>query len=260
MKLLVNGCSFTGGNDVIHDENGILTETPDYVWSNHTGVDTTNIAIAGNSNDKIIRTTLEHLSNNDDYDGVIIQWTALYRLERYIEQYNIWGNLCNTANVLPKEETVVTIYEETVPSSIAKMTDENLYGIHFDKNEEDHDDKVNTLDKLLKSASNNYIWLNSEVDYRVKFLQDIIVMQNTLEKMDMPYLFTSMSLHNHFKHLKCMTDYEHVLSKQVNKSKWTKRPLTHICATDFDESQHPNKTAHKRIASELIREFKRVNG
>ena len=85
MKLLVNGCSFTGGNDVIHDENGILTETPDYVWSNHTGIDTTNIAIAGNSNDKIIRTTLEHLSNNDDYDGVIIQWTALYRLERYIE-------------------------------------------------------------------------------------------------------------------------------------------------------------------------------
>ena len=67
MKLLVNGCSFTGGNDNIHDENGNLNPTPDYVWSNHTGVDTTNISIAGNSNDKIIRTTLEHLKQNDMY-------------------------------------------------------------------------------------------------------------------------------------------------------------------------------------------------
>jgi hypothetical protein len=252
MKLLVNGCSFTGGNDVIHDENGILAETPDYVWSKHTGVDTTNIAIAGNSNDKIIRTTVEHLSTNNNYDGVIIQWTALQRLERYLDMYNIWANLCNTDNVLPKEETA--------PNYISNLTDRHLFGIHFDKIEEDHGDKVNTLDKLLTSATQNYIWLNSEVDYRVKFLQDIIVMQNILEKLDMPYLFTSMGLHSHFKYLKYMTDYEHALAKQINGSKWTKRPLTHICATDLDDSSHPSKTAHKKIASELMREFRRVNG
>ena len=64
MKLLINGCSFTGGNDVIHNEFGDLVDTPDYVWSNHTGVQSTNLAIAGNSNDKIIRTTLEHLKQN----------------------------------------------------------------------------------------------------------------------------------------------------------------------------------------------------
>ena len=50
-------------------------------------------------------------------------------------------------------------------------------------------------------------------------------------------LFTSMGLHSHFKHLKYMTSYEHALAKQVNESKWTKRPLTHISANEFDESQ-----------------------
>ena len=28
MKLLVNGCSFTGGNDVVHDEEGVLASYP----------------------------------------------------------------------------------------------------------------------------------------------------------------------------------------------------------------------------------------
>ena len=170
MKLLVNGCSFTGGNDVVHDEEGVLAPIPDYVWSNYTGVDTTNIAIAGNSNDKIIRTTLEHLKQKDDYDGVIVQWTALYRLERYIEQYDVWGNICNKINVLHKEETS--------PEQVQQLDINNMFGLHFDKMEEDHNERVNTLSKVLQTASESYIWLNSDVDYKVKFLQDILVMQN----------------------------------------------------------------------------------
>ena len=254
MKLLINGCSYTGGNDVVHDEFGVLAPPPEYVWSKHMNVPTTNIAIAGNSNDKIMRTTIEHLKKNDTYDGVIIQWTALFRLERYIEQYKLWGNLCNTFKVLPKEETV--------PSSIAELADEHIYGIHFDKIQEDHVEKVNTLDKLLTSASYNYVWLNSEVDYRVKFLQDILVMQSILQKLDLPYLFTSMSLHCHFKYLHgyLKTDYERALAEQIDSTKWTKRPLTHICANELDESLHPNANGHKKIASELMREFKSING
>ena len=251
MKLLVNGCSFTGGSDVIHDESGTLTPTPDYVWSNYTDVDTTNIAIAGNSNDKIIRTTLEHLSNND-YDGVIIQWSALYRLERYIEQYNLWGNICNVPGVLHKEDTV--------PNQVEQRDGEQLFGLHFDKFEEDHGEKLNTLDKLLTAASNNYIWLNSEVDYRIKFMQDVLLMQYALEKMDMPYLFTSMSQHSHCKFLICQTDYEILLKDRLDISKWTKRPLTHIVSNDTSAERHPNEQGHKKIGAELMREFRRVNG
>ena len=252
MKLLVNGCSFTGGNDNIHDENGNLNPTPDYVWSNHTGVDTTNISIAGNSNDKIIRTTLEHLKQNDMYDGIIIQWTALHRFERYIEQYDVWGNICNQKHIPDRDYTIV--------DNFSQLAEEHLFGIHFDKIEENHGEKVNTLDKLLTTASYNYVWLNSDVDYKVKFLQDILVMQNILEKLDMPYLFTSMSQHSHCKLMQFKTDYERVLLEQVDVTKWTKRPLTHICKNDFDDSMHPSKNGHKKIASELMREFRRVNG
>tara|TARA_B100001287_G_scaffold193641_1_gene163726 strand:- start:1000 stop:1758 length:759 start_codon:yes stop_codon:yes gene_type:complete len=252
MKLLINGCSFTGGNDVIHNEFGDLVDTPDYVWSNHTGVQSTNLAIAGNSNDKIIRTTLEHLKQNDNYDGVIIQWTALYRLERYIEQYDIWGNICNQSHVYHKEEAT--------QEQIQQLESDNMFGIHFDKIEEDHGEKVNTLDKLLTTASNNYIWLNSDVDYKVKFLQDVLLMQSILENYDMPYLFTSMSQHSHCKLMKFKTDYERVLLEQVKLDNWTKRPMTHMCANDFDSTLHPTTNGHQKIASELMREFKRVNG
>ena len=252
MKLLVNGCSFTGGNDVVHDEEGVLAPIPDYVWSNYTGVDTTNIAIAGNSNDKIIRTTLEHLKQKDDYDGVIVQWTALYRLERYIEQYDVWGNICNKINVLHKEETS--------PEQVQQLDINNMFGLHFDKMEEDHNERVNTLSKVLQTASEIYIWLNSDVDYKIKFMQDVLLMQYELEKMDMPYLFTSMSMANHVKYLTCQTDYEKILNESIDTNKWTKRPLTHMNNSNISSDGHPNSIGHKLIAGELMREFRRVNG
>jgi hypothetical protein len=232
MKLLVNGCSFTGGHDVIHNEDGILAPPPDYVWPMQCGEEHVNLAIGGNSNDKIIRTTLEHLETNNNYDGIIIQWTALYRLERYIEQYNVWGNLC-------------------------KYSHEHLYDIHFDRREEDHDDRVNNLDKLLTSASHNYIWLNSDVDYKVKFLKDIIIMQHALDKINIPYLFTSMTRYDHFKKLKFETDYENTLAKQIDESKWNDNALTHICFRDVDETLHPTEYGHKKIARSLMMDFMR---
>ena len=67
--------------------------------------------------------------------------------------------------------------------NFSQLAEERLFGIHFDKIEENHGEKVNTLDKLLTTASYNYVWLNSDVDYKVKFLQDILVMQNILEKL-----------------------------------------------------------------------------
>ena len=43
-------------------------------------------------------------------------------------------------------------------------------------------------------------------------------------------------------------------------SKWTKRPLTHICANDFDDTAHPTRLGHKKIGAELMREFRNANG
>ena len=99
-----------------------------------------------------------------------------------------------------------------------------MFGLHFDKMEEDHNERVNTLSKVLQTASESYIWLNSDVDYKIKFMQDVLLMQYELEKMDMPYLFTSMSMANHVKYLTCQTDYEKILNESIDTNKWTKRP------------------------------------
>ena len=52
-----------------------------------------NIAIGGNSNDKIFRTSVEELDKNF-YDLVIIQWTAIHRKERYSDRIKNWVNFC----------------------------------------------------------------------------------------------------------------------------------------------------------------------
>ena len=48
--------------------------------------------------------------------------------------------------------------------NFSQLAEERLFGIHFDKIEENHGEKVNTLDKLLTTASYNYVWLNSDVE------------------------------------------------------------------------------------------------
>lgn len=258
MKLLVNGCSFTGGHDVIHNEDGILAPPPDYVWPTHCG-EHVNLAIGGNSNDKIIRTTIETLEQDNSFDGVIVQFTGLYRQEQYLEQYNEWANLCSDVGVLPRTAETSEELKEQNP--------DKLFNIHFDKIEEDYEDKLNTLDKLLKTATDNFVWLKSEVDYTVEHLQNILLLQSILQDMDMPYLFTSMSMQGHPKYkqphhyIEYDTAYENILASKIDITKWSKRPLTQMLSVrEFDDTKHPNPKGHEMIATELMRDFRRANG
>ena len=55
--LLTNGCSWSGGHENIHDENGNLNPQPNYVWPNKLTsripeYTVTNLAVGGNSNDE----------------------------------------------------------------------------------------------------------------------------------------------------------------------------------------------------------------
>ena len=59
MNILINGCSFTGGSEVVHDEfTSMITNNGQKTWASHFEEQHTvnNIAIGGNSNDKIFRT------------------------------------------------------------------------------------------------------------------------------------------------------------------------------------------------------------
>ncbi len=84
MNLFVNGCSFSAGHDEVHDMQGKLTPPLDYVWSNQIADkfdNITNYALAGGSNDRIFRTTMEYFSKGPVDTIAIIQWTSPIRFE-----------------------------------------------------------------------------------------------------------------------------------------------------------------------------------
>ena len=94
MNILINGCSFTGGSNVVHDENtGMISNSGQTTWATLFEENNTvnNIAVGGNSNDKILRRTVEALDEKL-YDLVIIQWTAIHRKERYSDRISNWVN------------------------------------------------------------------------------------------------------------------------------------------------------------------------
>lgn len=74
--ILTNGCSFTEGYDLPYEQN----PWPHHL-SNDLNVDFKNIALGGNSNKKIFRSTLEEIVKGCDPSLVIIGWTMHNRTE-----------------------------------------------------------------------------------------------------------------------------------------------------------------------------------
>lgn len=68
MKILVNGCSFTSGE-----------ESP-IAWPQLIP-NTVNIAVPGASNDYIVRSTVEYIMSNEKPTHVIVAWTSPNRIE-----------------------------------------------------------------------------------------------------------------------------------------------------------------------------------
>jgi hypothetical protein len=76
MSLVANGCSFTEGYMLAHKK---------MAWPFQLGkmLNTTvhNLAIGGGSNERIFRTSIQHLHLNQDVDVLVIGWTGIARSE-----------------------------------------------------------------------------------------------------------------------------------------------------------------------------------
>jgi len=124
MMLFANGCSMTigwelGGQQIGQD--GILVHDLDPIYkeknawpkklADYLNMSCTNYAIAGSSNDRIIRTTMDwtanYLRNNKAEDlFVVIGWTAPSRVEFRINQ--VWRDLLPYSGT--KEKNLQKIY------------------------------------------------------------------------------------------------------------------------------------------------------
>lgn len=89
-RLIVNGCSFTYGQELEDPNNqcwGKLT-------ANKLGIPFTNLAECGAGNDRIYRTTVDHLyQSNDEYPLYIIAFSYSARREEYYESIKDYGQV-----------------------------------------------------------------------------------------------------------------------------------------------------------------------
>ena len=267
MKILTSGCSFTGGSDVIHDtKTGKLVNNNQITWVTHLAEqhDIKNIAIGGNSNNKILRTTVEELEHTE-YDFVIVQWTAIYRTERFSEYTNDWVNFCNTDGIRTDNQNV----------DIDKNID--LFGWHTDDFANMDPDNpalktaIKNYDQMAKGLTNDALVTKNIQDYRIEFFKNVLTLQHYLERKNIKYLFSSMSFENHcpnmldailFDMKLKLLDVERALLKQMDFAKWSEMPMTrmmdgHVVSQD---DGHPNEKGNKLIYNHILKELNKQNG
>ena len=96
MNLYINGCSFSFGSvpafDTDKSGNTVVAEPFPEVYQHHLAPyfgQIVNHSIAGASNDRVLRKTLDFFSKRYDRSNwlAVIQWTSPYREEVFPEKY-----------------------------------------------------------------------------------------------------------------------------------------------------------------------------
>lgn len=264
MRLLVSGCSFSAGANLTHVEDGktyedLICDKKDegFLWPNliadANDYELHNISIPGNSNDKIIRQTLEWLEKNGTEDTIaVIQFSSLYRKEFYSDLMKEHINYCTSGN---------SVYETFDGARI--LNHDLLYDGHADNtyiqdkldNSKMHQKTLLALSDMLK-----YTWNKNNL--QIFYLQNVLFLQNYLKNAGVPFLFTSMSTGSNALQMANDTsgftvDYVRLLMKLVDLDNWA-QPLTIASQTHCFEDGHPNVEGNNRIAQYIQPELDRI--
>ena len=264
MNLFVNGCSFSAGHGEVHDQQGKLLPPLDYVWSNQIKDkfdSVTNYALAGGSNDRIFRTTMEYFSKDPTDTIAVIQWTAPIRFEVYNELFRTWLGICNNATISIR------------PSMSNVIKDEDLsVNIHMDDGlalEKFRSHKA--YNKIANASQQQLMFLKSLNDYQIQFYKNVYVLEQYLKSKNIPFIFTSMSFYNHVVDTQSFMSFDTIetpptkleidLKKIIDKSQWTEQPFTGYMGTNYVSNQdhHPNEEGHRLISEAIVSELSKRN-
>ena len=256
MKLLVSGCSFSAGAEITHtDSNGVYCQFKDAEWlwpndiKNRMGYELHNIAMPGNSNDKIIRSTVEWLEHNGHEDtAVIVQFSSPYRLELYNELINDYVNYCTTGHLVqdtpegkPKLGTSISLFDH--------HTDNIITQDQLDRNKL-HKKTILALSDMLR-----FVWNDENIQHQ--FLMKALFMHDYLSNKNIPYIFTSMSgssnplqQQRELELQPIKTLYTRMLLNMVDYSKWM-MPMTSFMGNNTLLDGHPNETGNRLIADNV---------
>ncbi len=267
-NVLVNGCSFTFGHgDTEYAESGELMPPRDFVWPYQIKnlfktqmIKTINVSKGGASNNRISRTTLEGVEKHKP-DVVIVQWTSPFRSEWYDEIWQTYYGLIPTGNVKDSDkrfhEPLGMFGEPNVYIPVPKMRD---YGYETEY-------YLN-----IKKASQMYqAYMMNHVEAMISFCKDVLLVQNYLDKRNIPYLFTSMSYACNLGRPLGATEslwdlieadplpYIAHLREEVDISKWTRYPFSAMMGDNIVSHDpydpHPDFVGHELIAKELHKEI-----
>ena len=240
MKLLANGCSFTDGDNT----------WPQQLVENGMFVEVHNLSMAGGSNDRIVRTTLDFCSKNDMSNYMaVIQWTSLFRKEYYNANLKEWiGGTTVLNNNSPEDLSMAVTVEKG-----STTRDKDL--VH-----------------ISNAATEDMMYLQSITDYRLSTLKNILILQNYFEQHNIKYLFTSMGPDSHiagnmFTHMYSPQKQPiiHILESAVNKNNWTKLSIANMLNNDLEyiisqDDTHPNEKGHKLLAQSFWQQIGKIYG
>jgi hypothetical protein len=162
-NFLFNGCSFTEGSELEgknKDYEYRNQKRYSHIISEITGKTYDNIAIAGNSNDRIVRETINWFYRGNTCDTVIIQFTNILRTE-FISKYEQHPtNFTPNFGVFTKWHT---------------------------SHHQEHENAKAAYDCYYKHFYNNNIGLYN-------FYKNLFILEQYFEKNNMNYLFIKMDL------------------------------------------------------------------
>lgn len=227
MNILVNGCSFSRGPN-----------SWPYYTAEQLDADVVNLACAGAGNTYICQTTITELAKRR-YDLVLIMWSGLDRYDiavNDIEQFN--KTVCTS-----KYQSLQNDWPEKIvePFNDQDLVEKNwVFGIGYLNG-----DQFLRQHPLFDSV---YRLLDHEQN-RVRSLISMITLQNTLVKLEIPYVFSFYQ--NYLEDLSTESELYSLLDQSKmctvdNIFEITKRNQWY----DVDGC-HPNSQAHKSWADIL---------
>jgi hypothetical protein len=123
MSLLANGCSFT---------EGYYLSNKQLSWPSCLGkmldVDVCNLAVGGGSNDRIFRTSIQHLHLNQNIDFMVVGWTGISRVEIPLHNGSFLKITLNSKNALEDQSL-----QSNPPENYIKNFIDNFYKWHYNE-------------------------------------------------------------------------------------------------------------------------------
>ena len=266
-RVLVNGCSFTFGHGDTEDRyTGEVLPPKPWVWPTKLvklfdqPVTIKNISKGGASNNRIVRTTIEGVKEYTPH-AVIVQWTSPYRSEWYNELWETYFGLIPTGSI----EDVATQSESTLKS----FGTPNLW-ISADKLKQ-YGYESELYNNVTKASQYWQAYMLNYHEAMISFCKDVLLLQNFLDKRNIPYVFTSMSTAcmlgrpiGGFDNVWEMIDgaplpFLDCLKAEIDESKWTRYSFSHMMNDNIVSKEpydpHPNDKGHELIAREMHKEI-----